>query len=222
MDPEDVNFTLKTYEDILSIDTTKLKFGQYVWIGFFKQSWNIYKHVKTELKIYTVAEQGNDVIINTNVPAVLAVDDIISVTIPQQNSTQLFKVKSVALDKITCAKNGATQITSNDGSSYGFLGKFVSAKLSNLQAINAKALEFIGFKDNDLFWIENNNLNDWAVLKNKKTFIKHQQILNYNTNITITKITTNKNQKNHIRILKTIKIYRIDFKIKTIIKIKKY
>ena len=182
VDPEDVNFTLKTYEDILSIDTTKLKFGQYVWIGFFKQSWNIYKHVKTELKIYTVAEQGNDVIINTNVPAVLAVDDIISVTIPQQNSTQLFKVKSVALDKITCAKNGATQITSNDGSSYGFLGKFVSAKLSNLQAINAKALEFIGFKDNDLFWIENNNLNDWAVLKNKKTFIKHQQILNYNTN----------------------------------------
>ena len=181
VDPEDVDFTFKSYDDILAIDTTQLKFGQYVWIGFFQQSWNIYKHVKTEFKVLVVEEQNNLVIVTTDLPAALNVNDIISVTIPQLNSTQLFKVKSVALDKITCEKNGVTQKTTNDGSSFGFLGKFISNKLSNLQSINSKASELAGFKDNDLFWIENNNLNDWVVLKNKKTFQKHQHITNWNT-----------------------------------------
>jgi hypothetical protein len=181
VDPEDVDFTFKSYDDILTIDTTQLKFGQYVWIGFFQQSWNIYKHVKTEFKVLVVEEQSNLVIVTTDLPAALNVNDIISVTIPQLDSTQLFKVKSVALDKITCEKNGVTQKTTNDGSSFGFLGKFISNKLSNLQSINSKASEFAGFKDNDLFWIENNNLNDWVVLKNKKTFQKHQHITNWNT-----------------------------------------
>jgi hypothetical protein len=181
VDPADVNFILKYYDDILNINTAELKFDQYVWIGFYKQSWQVYKYVKTEYKVLTVSEANDLVTVTTDVYSNVTVDDIISVTIPQQNSVQLFKVKSVSLDQIVCHKNGDTVLTANDGSSYGYLGIFVSNKIANLELINAKASEQQGFKDNDLFWVENNNQSDWVTLKNKKVFALHQNIANFNT-----------------------------------------
>ena len=181
VDPADVNFVLKNYDEILNINTDELKFDQYVWIGFYKQSWQVYKHVKTEYKVLTVSEANNLVTVTTNLYSNVNVDDIISVTIPQQNSVQLFKVKSVALDQIVCHKNGNTVLTANDGSSYGYLGRFVSNKIASLEFINVKASEQQGFKDNDLFWVENNNQGDWVTLKNKKVYAQHQDIANFNT-----------------------------------------
>ena len=181
VDPNDADYQLTTFDDILNIDTTNLKFDQYFWIGFYKQSWNIFRHIKTIYKVLSVNETNNLVTVTLDQPVDLSAKDIISVIIPSKNSKQLFKIKSVSLDTITCEKNGDTIKTEDDGSSFGFLGKFISSRLPNLQNINVKAGESKGFKDNDLFWIDNNNENDWVVLKNKKTFGKHQQILNWNT-----------------------------------------
>lgn len=181
VDPNDVDFILKNYDDILSIDTAKLKFDQYVWIGFFKQSWQVYKHIKTDYKVLSVTEANNLVTVVTDLYSNVSVDDIISVSIPQQNSKQLFKVKTVSLDQIVCYKNGNTVLTVNDGSSYGYLGILVSNKLSNLESINAKAKDSGGFKNNDLFWVEDDNNAEWVTLKNNKVWQNHQQIVNFNT-----------------------------------------
>jgi hypothetical protein len=181
VDPNDVDFVLKNYDDILSIDTAKLKFDQYVWIGFFKQSWQVYKHIKTDYKVLSVTEANNLVTVVTDLYSNVSVDDIISVSIPQQNSKQLFKVKTVSLDQIVCHKNGNTVLTVNDGSSYGYLGTFASNKLSNLESINAKAKDSGGFKNNDLFWVEDDNNAEWVTLKNNKVWQNHQQIVNFNT-----------------------------------------
>ena len=181
VDPNDVDFILKNYDDILSIDTAKLKFDQYVWIGFFKQSWQVYKHIKTDYKVLSVTEANNLVTVVTDLYSNVSVDDIISVSIPQQNSKQLFKVKTVSLDQIVCYKNGNTVLTVNDGSSYGYLGTLVSNKLSNLESINAKAKDSGGFKNNDLFWVEDDNNAEWVTLKNNKVWQNHQQIVNFNT-----------------------------------------
>ena len=181
VDPNDVDFILKNYDDILSIDTAKLKFDQYVWIGFFKQSWQVYKHIKTDYKVLSVTEANNLVTVVTDLYSNVSVDDIISVSIPQQNSKQLFKVKTVSLDQIVCHKNGNTVLTVNDGSSHGYLGTFVSNKLSNLESINAKAQDSGGFKNNDLFWVEDDNNAEWVTLKNNKVWQNHQQIVNFNT-----------------------------------------
>jgi hypothetical protein len=181
VDPADVNYVLKYYDDILSISTEQLKFNQYVWIGFYKQSWQVYKHIKTDYKVLSVSESNNLVTVVTDLYSDIAVNDIISVTIPQQNSKQLFKVKSVALDQIVCYKNGTTVATVEDGSSFGYLGKFVSNKLTNLESINVKANQFSGFKPNDLFWVENDNTNNWVTVKNNPVWANHQQIANYST-----------------------------------------
>jgi hypothetical protein len=128
-----------------------------------------------------VTEAYNLVTVVTDLYSNVSVDDIISVSIPQQNSKQLFKVKTVSLDQIVCHKNGNTVLTVNDGSSYGYLGTFVSNKLSNLESINAKAQDSGGFKNNDLFWVEDDNNTEWVTLKNNKVWQNHQQIVNFNT-----------------------------------------
>ena len=181
VDPEDVNFVVKNYDDILNINTAELKLNQFVWVGFFKQSWQVFKYIKTDFDVLSVTEANNLITVTLNKPISLSVDDIISLTIPQSNSVQLFKVSSVSLNQITCVKNGEIESITNDGSSKGFLSKFVSHRIATVGSINSKAKDLGKFKDGELFWVEDDNATgQWITLKNNKVWQNHQQIANFN------------------------------------------
>jgi len=188
VDPADVQHIVKTFNDILNIDTQKLKFDQYVWVGFYLQSWQVYKHVLTNYKVLSVTESNNLVNVNIKGTADVSAGEIISVTLPKEQDDakriKLYKVKSVEPGKIICEKNGQTTITQdeNDSTDTGYVGEFISAKLNDLFSINSSASEYKKFADGDLFWIDNDNTNDWIVLKNKKVWKSHQHIVNHNEN----------------------------------------
>lgn len=171
VDPNDVNFTVKNYEDILSLDTTTLSYNQYVWVGFEKQSWNVYKHKQLSDQVSSVTESNNQVIVElVSNTSNIQVDEIISVTL--NGTVQLFKVKIVAGTTITCYKNGTTNLGSN-----GTLGRFISMKLATLSEINQKIIDN-GKSVGELLWIENDSNDRWVTLKNIPVWKTHQEIAN--------------------------------------------
>jgi hypothetical protein len=112
VDPNDVNFTVKNYENILALDTAELAYNQYVWVGFEKQSWNVYKHKQLSDQVSSVSESNNQVIVElVSNTSNIQVNETISVTL--NGTVQLFKVKIVAGTTITCYKNGTTNLGSN-------------------------------------------------------------------------------------------------------------
>ena len=185
VDPNDVHYTLKNYDDILQVNAATLTYNQYVWIAFEKQSWNVYKHklitvdpldYSTTIKnsVTSVAESGDDVLVtvaqyNANIQA----NQIISVRVNQ--ITQLLKVKNVSGNIITCFKNGTTNETID--SSTGTLGIFIGAKLADLSEVNAHLIDN-GKMSGELLWVENDNNDRWVTLKNIPSWQKHQEILN--------------------------------------------
>jgi hypothetical protein len=185
VDPSDVNFILKTYDDILTIEVNKLKLDQYIWLAFYQQTWEIYKYVKTDFKILSVQEQDDLITVTTDVYSNITVGEIISVNVLAPDSKQLFKVKSVLLDKIICFKNGDLTVeTGEDGSTSAYLAKFVSVRLNSIQDVNQKSEEYKGFKIGDTFWIDNDNTDRWVTVKNTPVWSTHQQILNTNPDST--------------------------------------
>lgn len=171
VDPNDVNFTVKTYEDILTINSSKLAYNHYVWVGFEKQSWNVYKHKQIADVVTSVSESGQDVLVQ-RVSAITAIqpNEIISVTVNQ--ITQLLTVKSVAGLNITCAKNGET----NEGNN-GTMGKFISVKLPTLNNVN-QHLKNHGKNFEELLWVEDDNNQRWVTLKNIPSWNTHQELNN--------------------------------------------
>ena len=171
VDPNDVNFTVKTYENILTINVSDLDYNHYVWVGFEKQSWNIYKHKQIEDQVTAVSESGEDVLVQraSNITAVQP-NEIISVRINQ--ITQLLKVKTVTGPTITCYKNGDT----NEGSN-GTMGKFISVKLSTLDNVNQQ-LKIHGKNSGELLWVEDDNDQRWVTLKNIPSWQTHQELNN--------------------------------------------
>ena len=48
VDPSDVKFIVAKYDDILNLDVAVLKQGHYVWVGNYKNDWEVFKFSNTQ------------------------------------------------------------------------------------------------------------------------------------------------------------------------------
>ena len=169
---EDIKYTVVDKDDILDIAIDDLNQGEYVWVTFEDQSWNVYKHIDSGFIVTGVTANGTSATISLDRRSSFAKDDIIGIT----NLTGFegfFKVTSSSTNTVTVA----TTIALDDPivNSKGVLTKFVSNRVSTLPEANSYTQNTID--NGELLWVDNMGDDRWGVLKNSAS---------YHDNLTIT------------------------------------
>ena len=161
VNPVDITLTVGKYADLLTADISTLVDNNYVWVGDYNSTWNVFRYSKTTQRIQAINVVQNTIEVDTlNTPS-MTVGEIFVVYANGTNYT--FKCTSVEPSKIICEpKTGFQQLSS----ATGYISRFISAKFTSTDSINARVNE-TGIRDNEKFWIETSDDGKWKVVNNK-------------------------------------------------------
>ena len=192
VNPEDVQFVVSTYNDILTINFADCKNKNYIWVGNEDLSWNVYQHTNTDVIIESLEAGENEfTVICTSTPREFEVGDIIGIydlistdidysdssyNIASQSTANLgnfFQIKDIKLNRITVASRISIEDIDN---CFGKITKLVSVRASNLQSVNALAELYSD--DGDIYWVDDDSSGRWTVLKNNQAFNLLQELSN--------------------------------------------
>jgi hypothetical protein len=148
---DDVQYTLKNKDDILNLDIAEVQYGDYIWITFEKQEWNVYKHSATGFTITNAAPDGDQAILTLNKLSDYQVDDIIGIK-DVGEIDGFYKVVDTNLNFITIAL-GDNVLTEEVPNISGILSEFVSNRVATLSDANKYAEYNIDLGEK--VWVDN-------------------------------------------------------------------
>ena len=176
---EDVNYKVTNYDDILNLDPVNVNVNEYVWVAKDDTTWNVYKYVRTLLKVLELSTDTDGV---TSIKCVTAPNVKKGEIVGIGNVTgqeKFYKVESVSLDTIKA--KASTPPTDDVSNALGYLTKFELARLPNLVEAN----NFVGAKEietGSTVWIDDDDTGRWIVLKNTGGFDLKHNIYNDSSN----------------------------------------
>ena len=171
VNPIDISVTVGSYDDLLTSTTlTTLKDGQYVWVGNYNNSWNVFRYSNTNQTITSVVAGPNGITVTTLNNAEMAVGEIFVVN--ANGSDYVLKCSSVSLNQIVCEpKTGFQSITT----AVGFVRRLVTSRVSDIAEINQRIVDQ-GLKDDEKFWVDQSNDGKWKIVNNKFVFKQHDTV----------------------------------------------
>jgi hypothetical protein len=176
---EDVNYTVKTFDDILNIDHTIIKQGQYVWVTFDKNDWNVYKYTDTPCTIQSAIPVENDAVLVLDRLTTIKVNDIVGLYDVTEEVQGFFKVKSVELNRITITLPEDVALTTEATGLTGILTTFVSNRVATLADANAFAETDVEF--GETLWVDSitaDGKGKWNVIKAGNSFDLDENLIN--------------------------------------------
>lgn len=192
VNPEDVQFIVSTYNDILTLNFENFKRRNYVWVGNEDLSWNVYQHVTTDLQVESVIGGTTELTLVLNsTPADLAAGDIIGVydlinielspddssydAVTQTTSARgkFYKVRSIELNNVILEND---QTVEDINRCAGKITALVSVRAADLNAVNAISQTY--GEPADTYWVDDDLTGRWTVLKNNQPFNLLQAISN--------------------------------------------
>jgi hypothetical protein len=165
----DVDFAIKSYDDILNLDITAFEENAHVWISFYKNTWTVLRYNVSRLLLITDLN-----VIKTRVELVfnrahnLSVGDIFGVR-GIENLQGFFKItekpnsRSLVIQISKDAKEPKWDFSSNIN-----LELFTEARFTDYQTIDLSIVA--RSTDGAKFWVDNNQNNKWEVLQKQKQF----------------------------------------------------
>ena len=173
---DDVHFTVKNKDDILALDINDVKHGNYVWVTFEGQSWNVYKHVDTGFKVRTATPDGTRVTFTLDKLSNFAVDDIFGVY-DIDGIEGFHKVVSSSLNKVEVELSGDSSLTQEQTGLDSIVTKFVSNRVKTLNDANQYAEENV--KEGEVIWVDDaTGDGKWNVIKAENSFDFVEDIFN--------------------------------------------
>ena len=187
---QDINFITKDYDAILDIDFSTCNQNDLIWVGNDKSTWNVYRHIDTDLKVEQVI--GGDTeftVVLTSTPQnikagdIFGVYDLISTTLDPGDSTfanaqttkaalgAFFKVKSISLEKIIFL---TSETVDDIETCIGRLSSLVSVRSNSLSNLNTIAQKLANTKS--LFWVDSTDATGWKVYENTEAFTQLQDV----------------------------------------------
>jgi hypothetical protein len=178
----DVQFTVKNKEDILALDIAEVAEGDYIWVTFEGQEWNVYKHVDT-IYIATGAiptESSQAEIILDKISS-LSVGDYIGL----KNVADIdgfYEVIDVNLNRVTIDL-GDNVLTTEETGLKGVVTTLLSNRVAQLTDANKYAETDISV--DELIWVDDAGIdNKWNVLKASNAYNFDEDIFNPTENNT--------------------------------------
>lgn len=197
--PDDVQFVIDNYSQLIDIDYNSINQNDYVWVGNHKNTWNVYQYVNSgilidEISIKTDINDKIYVHATTNVNniekgQIIGVNDITKFIVDIQDNTKgifansivngFFEVSSVTnnIIELNASTSFVPQVAGESfGKGNGYISVFDSARVPDISSANRLAEKNIA--ENFKIWLDNDTNNRWAVLQNQNTFYEHDVVSN--------------------------------------------
>ena len=160
----DIQFIVTRKEDILAIDIATVAEGDYIWVTFEGQDWNVYKHVDTQFTVTgAIPKDSNqaeivlDKIHNFSIGEYIGVRNVVDLD-------GFYKVSDVNLNRITIELGENGVLATEETGLAGVISTLLSNRVAKLEDANKYAETDIS--PNELIWIDSvDSDNKWAVLK---------------------------------------------------------
>jgi hypothetical protein len=168
VNPTDVQFTVTTYDNILSLDINQIKVDDYVWVLNQNQSWDILKVVNTDYKIIQITSENNQYLIKFDNVVSINPGDIVGIFSNDTILQKLYKVNEISLDTIYVdSENDLTSIDFESLISTTFV--FESRRFETFEDVNNSLKNNLYYDNLGKIWIDSDVNNKWVVLENIPT-----------------------------------------------------
>jgi hypothetical protein len=170
----DVQFTVISKDDILTLDPSQVKEGNYVWVTYEKQSWNVYKHIDTNFIIKAVELQEEQADLILDKWADFSAGDIIGIY-NIEDLEGFYKVAKVTLNRVTIDLGDAV-LQEDVVNANGVITTFISNRVTDLNDANRYAENKVA--PNELIWVDNLEDEKWAVIRAESSYNLNTELVN--------------------------------------------
>jgi len=163
---DDVEFIVKTRDDILDINILTVNENDHFWVTFDSYKWTVLRYNETlSLRIISLVKSGNDVTIQLNRTHNFVIGDIIGIT-KVFNLTGFYKITSVDSTTVTVSSTGDDPAI--EDSTSAVVGTFTEARFNTYQGVDyqSTALLATGSK----LWIDSTETGTWEVVEKIKQY----------------------------------------------------
>lgn len=167
---EDIDYTLISKADFANLDITKLVEGNYLWVGFDKASWNVYRFTSFANKVKSIADFGGNLRITflTTRSSDLAIGEYVGINNTNALLEGIHQITGVGVNyiEVTTPSTFTDEIIAALSMDLN-LFKFTSQRISNIDDINT--LPVSNKLPGELAWVDNEDGN-WKVWKFTKAY----------------------------------------------------
>ena len=197
--PDDVQFIIGHYSDLIDIDYTQINENDYVWIGNDNNDWSVYQYINAGLIIDEIGIDTNSIdtffvylTSNTNLLSagqiiglnniskfVYDIEDQTKGDFSESIVTGFFEIQSIEKNiiQIKSTPSFFNKVSGeNFGKCTGYISIFDKVRVKDITEANTLAEKNIA--QNFKIWIDNDSTSKWAVVENKNKFAEHDKIIN--------------------------------------------
>jgi len=172
----DVDFIVKTRNNLYALDINQLKDGSRVWVTFDNVGWTVLRYTITDVIIGAVAVvDTTSVTLECNKPHGLKVDDIIGI-----NNVKFlegfWRIKAVDPNTIIIEIAGFDEEPVIDESSFATISIFETLRVGQYSDLISD--RFAAYREGTKVWLDNNGQDRWEVLEKRRIY-KAIDVANY-------------------------------------------
>lgn len=162
---DQVKAMVTNYRDLYNLDISEFVDGDYIWVGFEKNEWNIYRFTAKSYKVLSVdiTTTGFSVTINKLVD--LKVGDLVGINNAEIYSG-IYKVLSVNVNTFTIVSE--KRFTEGTTISNCSIFTLVSSRLPTIDDFNIWKRDYVGPKEK--IWTDDIGNNKWGVWEYNKVY----------------------------------------------------
>ena len=190
----DVKKLVTFKDDIVNLTYQDIDNGDYIWIGNVNLTWDVVKHIDTDLVMDSITTEPGGFGITCKTIPNFAVGDIIglggivtetitagadsSVNVENQkvNFEGFYKIATIENDKLTFLTNTPPAELEK---CKGNITEFISVKVANISEANTILQK--GVNKDDLIWISDVGNGNWSVKKNSQVWNKFLELENHDS-----------------------------------------
>ncbi len=166
---EDIDFNLISKDDFATLSISELTEGDYLWVGFDKASWNVFRFTlfANEVKSFTESGDNLRITFKVNRASDLTVGEYVGINSLDSSVTGIHKILAVGVEYIEVALPAAVAdvaLLSVNANMF----KFTPQRISSINNLNT--LPLTNKQDGELVWVDNTDGN-WEVWKFSKTYV---------------------------------------------------
>ena len=176
---DQVNFLARTLSDVLAFDIKAVNLGSYVWVPESQQSWNVYKHILSPVRIIQIDKTDTGFTATFNKAVPFGIGEIIGINNVNEDVDGFWTARKITLNTVEFFSNTPIQDDTLDlrDSTLGVVSQLNSRRISSIVDANDVYKNY-DLDETERMWVDNNGNNSSEVFDNAPVFELQQELVN--------------------------------------------
>jgi hypothetical protein len=179
---DQIDFIAKTFVDILALDVDSVDIGDYVWVPENNQTWNVYKHIQSPIRILSITQTANGFEAQFDKPVPFADGEIVGFNNINDEINGFWLARNITYNKMEIYLDTpiSDEFIDLSDSTLGIVTQMNSRRVTTSENINDIVQKY-DITDNERIWVDDNGTGKFEVFDNKPVFEFKKELLNPRT-----------------------------------------